>query len=265
MSALPRPARRAAVDVAGATLRWAKQREPAASKAIYRARRAAFIARLKLLAAWNSAEVEIDIAPDVRLGKDIEVTVWPNSRNTIRIGPASRIGDGVLFILNNGTLLFGDEVEVRRGTTFMMWGGTFELAGRNILSWGNVIHCASSIRLAPLASTNEYVTLVDSSHYFTEPDRFFYENTKTGPIEVGHNTWICSKATLARGAKVGDHCIVAGNSVVTGEVPSGHLASGVPAEVVRPLPLPWKATAPELVVQHGHSPTRVPPKRTRSA
>ena len=54
-------------------------------------------------------------------------------------------------------------------------------------------------------------------------------------------TSICSKATIARGARVGDHCIVAGNSIVTGDVPSGHMASGVPATVVREVPLPWKS------------------------
>jgi acetyltransferase-like isoleucine patch superfamily enzyme len=144
----------------------------------------------------------------------------------------------------------------------MMWGGSFELAGDNILSWGNVIHCASSIRLGRMASTNEFVTIVDSSHYFTTPDEFFYHNTKTGPIEVGVNTWICSKATLARNAKIGDHCIIAGNSIVSGEVPSGHLASGVPAQVVRQLELPWKQTAPELV-SGGRAPAR--PRRRKPA
>jgi len=238
--------RDAALVAVGRILRWAKRHEPGALRRLYAARRAAFIGRLKLLAAWNSAEIEIDIAPDVRLGKDIGVTVWPGSRNVIRLGPGTKIGDRVLFILNNGTLDFGPDVEVRRDTTFMMWGGTLTLAGRNILSWGNVIHCAEAIRIAELASTNEFVTIVDSSHYFTEPDRFFYDNTKTGPIEIGYNTWICSKATIARGATVGDHCIVAGNTIVTGDVPSGRMVSGVPGVVVRDVPLPWRDNVAEI-------------------
>lgn len=237
-----------AVKAAGyRVLAWAKRHESEGAGAIYAARRAAFIARMKLQAAWNGAHVDIEVAPDVRFGKDIAITVWPGSRNVVRIGAGSRIGDRVLFILNDGRIDLGQDVEVRRDTSFMMWGGSLELAGGNILSWANVIHCASSIRLGPLTSTNEFVTIVDSSHYFTTPDEFFYHNTKTGPIEVGRNTWICSKATLARNAKVGDHCIVAGNSIVTGEVPSGHLASGVPAAVVRQLDLPWERSAPELV------------------
>ena len=232
-------------------LTWAKRHESEGARAIYGARRAAFITRMKLQAAWNGAHVDIDVAPDVRFGKDIAITVWPGSHNSLRIGSGSRIGDRVLFILRDGRIDLGDDVEVRRDTTFMMWGGSLELAGENILSWGNVIHCATSIRLGRMTSTNEFVTIVDSSHYFTTPDEFFYHNTKTGPIEVGVNTWICSKATLARNAKIGDHCIIAGNSIVTGEVPSGYLASGVPAQVVRELDLPWKRSAPEFVGGNG--------------
>jgi acetyltransferase-like isoleucine patch superfamily enzyme len=188
--------------------------------------------------------------------------VWPGSTNSVRIGPGSRIGDRVLFFLNEGRIDLGPNVEIRRESTFMMWGGSLEMAGDNIISWGNVIHCASSIRLGRLTSTNEWVTIVDSSHYFTTPDEFFYHNTKTGPIEVGMNTWICSKATLARNAKVGDHCIIGGNSIVSGEVPSGHLASGVPAQVVRELDLPWKRSAREVV---GATEPRKPAKRRTTA
>lgn len=243
-------------------LGWAKRHEPEGARAIYGARRAAFIARMKLQAAWQGAQVDVEVAPDVRFGRDIAITVWPGSRNSIRIGAGSRIGDRVLFILNDGRIDLGDNVEVRRDTTFMMWGGSLELAGDNILSWGNVIHCASSIRLGRMTSTNEWVTIVDSSHYFTTPEEFFYHNTKTGPIEVGINTWICSKATLARNAKIGDHCIIAGNSIVSGEVPSGHLASGVPAQVVRELELPWRQSAPKLV---GATEPRKPAKRRPAA
>lgn len=254
----------AAKRAARGLLARAKRHEPEALKAFYAARRAAFIARIKLLAAWNGAEVDLDIAPDVRLGKGLEVTIWPHSRNSLRIGPGSSISNRVLFFLKDGEISLGDRVEVRRDSVFMMWGGRLELAGENILSWGNVIHCAASIRLGRLTSTNEWVTIVDSSHYFTEPDYFFYHNTKTGPIEVGYNTWICSKATLARGATVGDHCIIAGNSIVAGmEVPSGHLASGVPAKVVRELDLPWAKSAPELV--EASSPPARPRRRPSPA
>lgn len=213
--------------------------------AVYRWRRGWFVLRVRAKSLWHRSKTAVDVARDVRFGRKVEVRVWPETVNEIRIGPGCLIEDHVLIILKDGRFLLGDNVEVRRDTIFNLWGGRLELAGDQIISWGNVFHCASSIRFGRLSSTNEWVTVVDSSHYFTEPDAFFYHNTKTGPIEVGYNTWICSKATLARNTTVGDHCIVAGNSIVTGDVPSGHLVSGVPATVVRTLPLPWKETARE--------------------
>lgn len=261
MSRQPSGGPRGAKELAWKAFGWAKRHEPEALRTVYAARRAAFVGRLKLLAAWYGAEVEIDVAPDVRLGPGIAITIWPGSRNVVRIGPGSRIDARVLFVLNNGRILFGDRIEIRRDTVFHVWGGTFELAGENIMSWNNVVHCGSSIRVARLTSFAEQVTLVDSTHFFTEPDVFFYHNTRTAPVEIGYNSFIGAKATIGRGASVGDHCIIAGSSVVTGTIPSGHLASGVPAKIVRALELPW-GSAPTIAAQA--APATARPKRGRA-
>jgi acetyltransferase-like isoleucine patch superfamily enzyme len=224
---------------AWSALRFAKRHEPEIDGALYAFRRARVIAKLRFLAAWNGATVEIDIAPDVRFGRDLDITVWPGSQNAIRIGPGSSIGDRVMIFLNNGTLLLGDGVEARRDVIFMCWGGTLEFAGDNILSWGAVFHCADSIRVGRLSIFGECSTTVDSTHIYTHPDESIAHKTKTGPVEIGYNTWVCAKAVIGRNSKVGDHAIVAGNAVVSGEVPSGHVATGVGAPSVRPLALPW--------------------------
>ncbi|MGH2795030.1 MAG: acyltransferase [Actinomycetota bacterium] len=223
---------------------WAKRLEPEGARSFYAMRRAAFIARMKLQAAWQGGRVDIEIAPDVRLGKDIAITVWPGSHTVFRIGPGARIGDRVLFFLNGGRCDIGNGVEIRRDCVFMIWGGSLELGGENIVNWGSVFHCASSIRIGRLTGIGECVTIIDSSHYYTTPDRAIFHNNKLGPIEIGENSLIGAKATIARNSKIGAHCMVAGNSVVTGEVPAGHLVSGVPAQIVRELELPWEAPAP---------------------
>jgi len=110
-------------------LRWVKRREPRAARAIYAFRRTVFVARLKLLAAWNGARVQVNVAQDVRFGPGIGITIWPRSQNVVRIGAGSRIDARVLFVLNNGRILFGDKVEIRRDSVFHLWGGTFALEG----------------------------------------------------------------------------------------------------------------------------------------
>jgi acetyltransferase-like isoleucine patch superfamily enzyme len=118
----------------------------------------------------------------------------------------------------------------------------------DIMSWGTTIHCAESVRLEPLVGAAEDVTISDSAHYFTTPDTFFYMNTRTKPVVIGANTWLCPKATVTQGVRIGSHCIVASNSVAISDIPDGHLASGVPARDIRPLPLPWRnGSVPEVV------------------
>lgn len=56
---------------------------------------------------------------------------------------------------------------------------------------------------------------------------------KKGPIEIGSNVWIASRAIILRNVKIGDNSIVGANSVVTKDVPPNCIVAGNPAKVVR--------------------------------
>jgi len=53
------------------------------------------------------------------------------------------------------------------------------------------------------------------------------------PIEVGNNVFIGARSILLPGVKIGDNCVIGAGSVVRGEIPSGTVAAGVPAKVVK--------------------------------
>ena len=201
------------------------------------ARRRAFITRVGVAAAVANASVDLTIAPDVFIGRDVEVVFEPWSRNVLQIGAQSRLDDRVLIQLKGGSIRLGDRVQIRRDCVLNV-AGELILDGDSPVSWGSVIHCSTRIHLERMVGLAEQVTLADSSHFFTEPEAHFWHNIRTGSIEVGRNTWLCPKVTVTRDAKIGSHCIIGAGSVVVGEVPSGSLASGVPA-TFRPLPLPW--------------------------
>ena len=218
-------------------VRAARVLAPQARAASDAARRRAFIVRTRLAAAWANATVQLDIADDVRIGRDVRVVFEPWSHNELHIGPKSSLDDRVLIQLKGGTIRIGDRVEIRRDCVLNV-AGDLEIDGDTPISWNSVIHCSTRIHLERQVGLAEQVTLADSSHYFTTPDEHFWHNVRTGSIEVGRNTWLCPKVTVTRDAKIGAHCIVGAGSVVVGEVPDGSLASGVPA-TYRPLPLPW--------------------------
>lgn len=215
----------------------ARRATPTVTAARQRARRAAFVARTLSAARMVRASVDLDVAGDLRVGRDVTVTFEPGSRNVLHVGPGSTFEDRVLIMLKGGTVDLGPRVELRRDVVLNV-AGRLRVVGDTPVSWGSVLHCSTEVVFERMVGLAEQVTVADSSHYFTEPDVHFWHNVRTGTVRVGRNTWICPKATLTRGSDVGACCIVGSGSVVTGRVPDGHLASGVPA-VVRPLPLPW--------------------------
>jgi acetyltransferase-like isoleucine patch superfamily enzyme len=204
-----------------------------------RLRRALLVARVRRTARRVGATVDLDLAPDLFLGRRVTVTVMPETHSVVRFGPGSRIEDGVLLMLKGGQLEAGPRVELRRDVVVNL-AGRLRIDGDTPISWNSVIHCSNDVHLEEMAGLAEQVTVADSSHFFTTPDEHFWHNVRKGAVRVGRNTWICPKVTLTRTADVGSHCIVGAGSVVVGVVPDGHLASGVPA-TSSPLPLPWRA------------------------
>lgn len=52
-------------------------------------------------------------------------------------------------------------------------------------------------------------------------------------IVIGREVWIGAQTIVLPGVTVGDECVIAAGSVVTGDLPPGVLAGGVPARVIR--------------------------------
>lgn len=175
----------------------------------------------------------MDVAKDVRFGPRLSIQVQAGSHNRIVMGPGCQIDDGVQFQLKGGTLDFGERVEVRRGTVINL-AGTFRCVGRNILSYHNVIHCAEHIELDLYASTNEFVSIIDSTHHHDGTAAFFYENVSAAPISIGRNSWICNKSSVLLGVRIGHNCVLASHAVANRDVPDGMVAGGVPARIIGP-------------------------------
>lgn len=52
-------------------------------------------------------------------------------------------------------------------------------------------------------------------------------------ITIGSNCWLASNVTVCAGAHIGKNCVIGAGSVVTGDIPDGYLAYGVPAKPIR--------------------------------
>ena len=53
------------------------------------------------------------------------------------------------------------------------------------------------------------------------------------PVRIGPDVWVGVKASILRGAMVGEGSVLAAHTVVRGEVPAWSVVAGVPGRVVR--------------------------------
>lgn len=188
---------------------------------------------LRLRVKLIRATLELDVGPGLTIGRRVQFKVQSGTHNVIRIGRGCSIGDDVVFLLKGATIEWGDRVEIRRGTTLNL-SGRLELVGRNIISYSNVIHCATSIWMDECASTNEYVSIIDSTHHHDGEHDFFYENTSAAPISIGANVWVCNKASVLMGTTIGPNAVIASHSVVNRDVAEATVVGGLPAKVLAP-------------------------------
>lgn len=206
----------------------------AGSRLVHGARRRRLEWTTRLRAVSARAEVDWHVAPDLRLGRRVRVTVAAGSRSSIAVGPHCVLGDDVVVALRGGRLVLGPGVDVRRGCEFEV-AGHCELAGPVLVQRGTTVHCDESVRIGTRSVLSEGVTVVDSSHGDDGDEPWFLDVVRTAPVTIGRDVWVGAKATVARGVVVGDGSVVSANSLVIRDVPPGWLASGVPAEPVRPL------------------------------
>lgn len=55
------------------------------------------------------------------------------------------------------------------------------------------------------------------------------------PVKIGHRVWCGVNVTILGGVTIGDDVVIGAGAVVTQDIPSGSIAAGVPARVLKPL------------------------------
>jgi acetyltransferase-like isoleucine patch superfamily enzyme len=176
------------------------------------------------------------IGRDVRIGRGVSIVVWSLGSNVLDLGDHTVVDDQVHIHLRGGAIRMAEAALVREFAVLRA-GGSISLGRQANLSHGTVVHCEERVALADMAGAAEYVTLIDSDHGIEPAGQYVLDRPlRVSPVEVGRNVLIGAKATILRGARIGDESIVAAGSVVTaGEYPSDWLIGGSPARPLKPL------------------------------
>jgi acetyltransferase-like isoleucine patch superfamily enzyme len=124
---------------------------------------------------------------------------------------------------NNFKLCEGSSIHIRENATLI-------LGGKGFINNGSEIDCYSNIDIGEGTIIAQNVNICDSDSHTVYENGI--EKSKTQPIKIGQNVWICRNALILKGVTIGNNVIVAAGSVVTKDVPSNALVAGNPAKVI---------------------------------
>jgi FkbH-like protein len=61
------------------------------------------------------------------------------------------------------------------------------------------------------------------------------DGAPSSPISIGAHTWLASRVTILPGTTIGANAIITAGSIVSGDIPDGVIAGGIPARIIRGL------------------------------
>ena len=78
------------------------------------------------------------------------------------------------------------------------------------------------------------VVIVDHNHNYDSLSKLICkQGYKCKSVEIGSDCWICANTVICAGAYIGDHIVVAANSVVNGRLEKPGVYGGAPAKLIR--------------------------------
>jgi len=101
---------------------------------------------------------------------------------------------------------------------------------------GTAIGAAQSITIGARLMAGVNTMISDTDWHPVDPaSRAAGGLGSSAPVTIGDDVWLGANVLVLKGARIGAGSSIAANSVVTGEIPAGVLAGGVPARVIRTL------------------------------
>lgn len=192
-----------------------------------------------LLYMWRRALYRIVFGRFESLGKgaviSLKATILHPER--IAIGKGTHISEySLIGATANGHIVIGDNCWIGRFNAVQDAGGSIEIGqgvgtGQNCFITGQ-----GGLRIGDYSLLAPMVSIVPNQHRFDDLATPITNQPETGVgITIGRNGWIGVGSTILDGVTVGDHVVIAANSVVTKDVPAYSIVGGTPARVLRSL------------------------------
>jgi maltose O-acetyltransferase len=115
------------------------------------------------------------------------------------------------------------------------YGYQTRIGARTFINYGAVVLDAATVTIGADVQIGPYVQLITALHPLEPgPRRRGLETAE--PITIGDGVWLAAGVIVCPGVRIGADTVVGAGSVVTRDLPAGHLCLGSPARAVRELP-----------------------------
>ena len=119
----------------------------------------------------------------------------------------------------------------------------FEIHKSSHIKSDTYIECAGGVKIGSYFHCGRGLTIFSSNHNWRSESCLPYDNNDIKKkVIIGDYVWFGANVTILPGVKIGNGSVVAAGSVVTKDVPSGHLVGGNPAKFIskRNMDLMWQ-------------------------
>ncbi len=157
----------------------------------------------------------------------------------LRLRAATEIGKnartfGAPFVRNRGVLVVGDDFSIASSPVqshLVVERGARLVIGRGVvIGSGAAVSCASEIAIGDGVHVGRGVLVMDSDFHDAEA---MGSPGASAPISIGAGAFLGDRVVVLKGAVVGAGARIGQDSVVSGVVPPGAFATGVPARTRR--------------------------------
>lgn len=122
--------------------------------------------------------------------------------------------------------LGGGKIEVEEGATVSMYS---RIAARGYVRIGKYVEMGPNCFIADFNHAYEDI----SRPVKLQGNVFIPKGDKIPNVDIGDDTWLGTHVAIAGNIRIGKHCVIGANSVVTKDIPDYSVAVGIPAKVIK--------------------------------
>lgn len=146
--------------------------------------------------------------------------------------PKRSKSEAYLRVASNASLHVHGRFRIFYNATVQLFKDAELTVGSGYINSFSTIACAKTISIGDGTFIARGVYITDSDHH-TIFDNLGEQINSSKDVVIGKNVLIGANAVVLKGVTIGDGTVIGAGSVVTKDIPSGVIASGNPAKVIK--------------------------------